>query len=189
MPIAILLQQAVSSSVWYETPTGAAAIVALIGVLCAPFVNSWLQNRKVKTEHTGHLSDTSMTLNAQERKEIMDQMRANYESQLKFLKTRLGELEMRAGRAAIEVRVSEFEARQRAHSYGNECNRLQSQVYKLQLELTKNGHDVPDFTFKTYPEIMSGIDEKVILYKEDLEKELEHQLRTAREEMDDGTAA
>lgn len=177
--------QQASPSMWYETPTGAAAIVALVGVLCAPFINSWLQNRKSKVDKTLHLSDTTLTLNSQERKELMEQMRKNHDQEVKFLKNQLEDLGRRSGMATINMKLHEYEARQKSHAYGNECTRLQSQIYMLQLELTKHGLPVPDFRFKDYAEMMAGVDEKVLNYKEELEEELERELRIQREEVND----
>lgn len=162
---------------WYETPTGAAAILTVLSVMVAPFINNWIQTRKSRLKENNHISDTSLNLNAKERKEILEQMRYNHAHEIKFLRTQLEELGRKSGHQALEMRVSEYEARQRAHAYGNECYRLQTQVSKLQLMLMKADIDPPEFVFLTYPEIMAGIDEKVVRYKEELEDELNKQLK------------
>lgn len=175
----------VSQNPWWETPTGAAAIVALISAISAPFINSWLQNRKAKFESTTHLTDTSLTVSAQERKEIIQQMERNHEREVLFMKSQLKEINLRAGRRILEAKLSEYEARQRAHMFANECNRMQSQVYKLQMELHKNNIEPPEFVFKTYPEIVQGLDERVIQYKEDLEEEFDREKEKDLEVFDD----
>src|SRR5688572_21516433 len=110
---------------WYETPSGAAAIVALISVMITPFINAWIQNRRTKTNTVGHLSDTSLTINAQERREILEQMKVNHEREIAFMQSQLSDMVRKTARQILTAEITEFEARQRAHAYGNECNRLQ----------------------------------------------------------------
>jgi hypothetical protein len=172
-----LLQETAISLRWYETPTGFAALVALIGVIAAPFINSWIQNRNSKRKEVGHLSDTSLSINREERKEAVDLMKSLHAREIAHFEKQMLEHGRRADREILESKVMEYEARQRAHMYGNECNRVVGALYRRDALLAQHEIEVPPFVYKTYPEIMAGLDELVIAFKKELEEELARRRR------------
>lgn len=167
----ILLLQEASAAHWYDTPTGFAAIAALAGVIIAPFINQWIQNRKTRQEKAGHLTDTTLSINREERKEAVDLMKSLHAREIATFTRQMVEQDRRHDRDIIDCKVREYDARQRAHSYGNECNRVVGHLYRQDAILMQHGIATPAFVYKTYPEIMDGLDEKVAEYRKELELE------------------
>jgi hypothetical protein len=92
--------------------------------------------------------------------------------EIDLFKRQLKEKDRLWARQVVAAKVVEYEARQRAHAYGGECQRLQGFVYRMQIEGAQQGLEFTEFTFRTYPEIMAGIEDKVIEYQKQLEQEI-----------------
>lgn len=162
---------------WYEEPTTIAAFAALVGVLLAPFINSWIQNRNQRRKQLDHVTDTSLSINRDERKEAVEMMKAAHARDVAHFQRQLREQDLRTDRLVLDAKVREYEARQRAHMYGNECNRVVSGLYRLEALLVQHGIEAPAFVYKTYPDIMDGLDEMVATFKKDLEEEFARRRR------------
>jgi hypothetical protein len=158
---------------FWETPAGAAAIASGIFIILAKFVDYWWTGRRDSKNEARHATDTHLTLSHKEREELLDGLKELHQEELEFMRERLATVEKTAREKVNEAKVLEFEARQRAHKYGNECNRLQGQVYRLNLLLVNNNIEPPAFEFRSYPEIMAGLDEEIVTYKKRLEEEQE----------------
>jgi hypothetical protein len=156
---------------WYETPTGAAALTAGFFTLIVGFLNNWWNARRDEKKREMHASDTSLNVSHQERQQLLNELKEHHQEEIKFLNRKLKESESKAERQIREAKVMEFEGRHRAHRYGNECNRLTGHIYRLNTILIDNKIEPPEWNFKTYPQIMEGLDEEIIAYKRQLEEE------------------
>jgi hypothetical protein len=78
----------------------------------------------------------------------------------------LHEKEIEFWKTQLSVKhISEFEARARAHRFGNETNRLSLHIFALHALMSKNNIEIPDFHPKHYDELMVGLDEEVAKFK------------------------
>lgn len=178
----LLLLQDATTVRWYDSPTGFAALVALFGVLAAPLINQWIKNRTATKDKFGHLSEAALNINRDERKEAVELLKASHANTVATLERQMREQDLQTDRIIIESKVIEYEARQRAHMYGNECNRVVAMLYRRDALLSQHNIEAtPPFIYKTYPEIMAGLDEMVIQYR----KQLEEEIATRRREEDE----
>lgn len=138
-------------SAWEATTKHPAIISALVGGSVALFIkliDVWYENRK--TERTARknqtvTADKVLEIETVEKRELREEMR----------RVRNEEKQLAAERLAIS-QAETFEARQRAHRFGNEVMKLQSLIIGLQNSMHANNIPIPEITFTPYHDLMFG---------------------------------
>lgn len=155
-------QAAQSPSPWYESPAVIAAIMAaVVTVLLKVLDRRWTKNDQQETQHQT-LSDRLAELTAKEREQLLGGLKGLHAQEIQFWKTQL----------QIEE-VSEFEARQRAHRFGNEVNRLHAHVHICHIKMAEKNMEIPEFQVKSYDELMNGLDEETEKFRQSIVQKLE----------------
>jgi len=148
---------------WYESPVFAAALTAVITVFGARLYDSWSKRKEKQALREGELDKNQISMEELTQKEwynLLDQIKKQHGTEVKYL-TRLH----------LDKRVESFQLREEKHNALNECERLNSIIFQMQLLLTKHTIDAPEYTRHSYEQIMAGIDDKTNAYREMLNRE------------------
>lgn len=163
--------QAPASIPFWETPTGAAALVSGLVLLTIKGAEFWWNNRQKTKDGMKDTLGVHITTQQAERQQLLDGMRQLHEEEMQFAEEKIAEAQRIARSKIIQAKLFEFEGRERAHAYGNECNRLQSHIYRQNILFAQHEIEAPAFEFKSYPDIMAGLEDKVLEYRKKLEQE------------------
>jgi hypothetical protein len=151
-----------AQSPWYESPAVIAAIMAaVVTVMLKVLDRKWTKNDQQETQHQT-LSDRLAELTAKEREQLLGGLKGLHAQEIQFWKTQL----------QVEE-ISNFEARQRSHRFGNEVNRLHAHIHICHIEMAKGNLTIPEFTVKSYDELMNGLDEETEKFRQSIVKKLE----------------
>lgn len=148
---------------WYESPVFAAALTAVITVFGARMYDTWSKRKESKRQREDKLGTNQITMEELTQKEwynLLDQIKKQHATETKYL-TRLH----------LDKRVESFQLREEKHQALNECERLNAIIFQISLLLTKHDIEVPEYKRRSYEDIMTGVDEKVTVYREMLNRE------------------
>lgn len=154
---------------WYEQPAVIAAGVSGAVVIIGLFVNRYFHTRDKKEDREEevrkqHLSSTDrlQELTQQELTDLLARRNDLHTKEIAFLKDQL----------TIE-KVSNFEARTRAHRAINEVNNNVIYIFTLHTLMSRHGLEIPTYKPKTYDEIMHGISGEIEKFKKSLNVQIE----------------
>lgn len=162
------LQAAPPPAVWYESPAFIGGVVAGIFILAKELLDWAKQSRKEKKAGEEEndkrqitFSEKIQELTLDERKSLLGGLIQLHEKEVQVLEEKAeSEVKFWKREFAIKSR-GEYEARMRAHRFGNEVNRLNAHVFMLHAAMSKVNIDIPEFELRTYEQLMEGLDEEV----------------------------
>jgi hypothetical protein len=164
---------------WYNNPALLGMLGGIITLFAGKMLDTYQKSREAKAEaakqeKAAHQTFSERLFESQfkDRQEFIEDMREFHESKIAFKDEQIR-----------EHKLAEFIARERAHNYGGYTNMVQGYAQVLEIECKK--HDIPlpyEFKFKSYPEIMEGLEEKIEAYEKRLAVEAERKMpETAKE--------
>lgn len=155
---------------WYNNAALLGFLGGIIVVVAGKLLDNWNEERKAKREEEKqqklqHQTFSEKLLESQfkDRQELVEDMREFHESKINFKNEQIR-----------EHKLAEFIARERAHLYGGYTNMVQGYAQVLEIECKKHNIPIPyEFRFKSYPEIMEGLEAKIEEYERKLKSETE----------------
>jgi hypothetical protein len=156
------------SSVWYESPAFVGGAVAGVFLILKQILDWYKENRKDQKASEDENDKRQITftekiqeLTHAERKDLLGGLMTLHEKEVEMLETKF-ETEVKFWKREFAIKSKgEFEARMRAHRFGNEVNRLNAHVFILHASMSKASLDIPAFELKSYDQLMEGIDAEV----------------------------
>jgi hypothetical protein len=163
-----ILQVTPPASVWYESPAFVGGLVAGVFIIIKELLDWIKQNRKDKKADEKEddqrqitFSEKIQELTLDERKSLLGGLMQLHEKEVQMLEDKSeSEIKFWKREFAIKSR-GEFEARMRAHRFGNEVNRLNAHIFMLHASMSRSNLDIPEFELKSYDQLMQGLDDEV----------------------------
>ncbi len=163
-----LFQSAPTVSPWYESPAFVGGAVAGAFLIIKQILDWYKESRKDQktTEEESDKRQVTFTERIQElthaeRKDLLGGLMSLHEKEVEMLEGKI-ESEVKFWKREFAIKSKgEFEARMRAHRFGNEVNRLNAHIFMLHASMSKANLDIPEFELKSYEQLMDGVEEEV----------------------------
>lgn len=165
--LVMMFQDPVPNSEWWQHPAVVAAVVTALFVFAQKLLDHFRESRKDQDEREDERDEKHQTyseklqeLTQSERAQLLGGLKDLHQKEIEFFKSQV-----------FFKEVENFEARMRAHRYGNEVTRIHSHVYVCHSLMSQKGLEIPEFVLKSGEELMLGLEAEVLAFRQKLEEE------------------